>query len=102
MPRSTYSILGHGHGQNESHPSGVSGVQALHPVSGACGICGSTSVEVDEVASPVRMRLCECLRCEHRWTQTLRPSKARVALRTVRSPHKDGSAEESAEVALAS
>jgi hypothetical protein len=105
MSRSAFSISIQPRSQSENHPSGVSGGQALHALNGACGVCGSTSVEVDEVSSPVRMRLSECTRCEHRWTQTLRSSKPRAALRTVRTPlanREDSEDGQSAEVALAS
>jgi len=59
-----------------------------------CKICGSVSIQVDEVVGPDRLILSECRRCRHRWTDVPRTPDL---LRTTRTSRLD-----SAEVALAS
>ncbi len=61
----------------------VSSFRARNPrtASEGCELCGSTTIEIDEVVAPQRLALHECGRCHHRWTRALRPSRPRAALR---------------------
>lgn len=59
-----------------------------------CKICGSVSIQVDEVVGPDQLILSECRRCRHRWTDVPRTPDLLRAARPSRL--------ESAEVALAS
>ena len=35
----------------------------------ACRLCGSHEIDVDEVLDAGVLRLAECVRCHHRWTE---------------------------------
>ena len=54
-----------------------------------CGVCGCTGIRTDEVDEErAALRLCECPRCDHRWTERLRERRpvaaARPSLRVLR------------------
>ncbi|MDJ0870024.1 MAG: hypothetical protein QNK03_28295, partial [Myxococcota bacterium] len=43
--------------------------------SGACAVCGSREIEADEVTERGVLRLSECRRCLHRWTESVAPAR---------------------------
>ncbi len=59
------------------HPSskafGQPGLRVVDAEPSACPVCGDTRIVADEVIHLGTLRLSECLRCEHRWTE--RPSR---------------------------
>ena len=42
------------------------------PQLGHCPVCGGSRLRTDEVADRELLQLTACLRCDHRWTRTLR------------------------------
>lgn len=76
--------------ERSQRPTRRVGVGSAPRAPEACGLCGSSRVEVDEVPGATRLSLHECARCEHRWTSAVvprRPARPRVALRPARPAH---------------
>jgi hypothetical protein len=57
---------------------------ALNTSSKSCEVCGSTSIQHDEVFDRGRLILSECDRCQHRWTRAHPISAARKVVRVRR------------------
>jgi len=38
-----------------------------------CSVCASENIATDEVLDRDVLRLAECRRCQHRWTESIRP-----------------------------
>jgi len=49
--------------------SGRASLTPRAPSPGACAVCGSSDVAIDEVFERGLWRLGECRRCHHRWTE---------------------------------
>ncbi len=51
-----------------------------------CSVCASESVATDEVIDRDVLRLAECRRCQHRWTESIRPLPVTPLVAPARGP----------------
>ena len=51
-----------------------------------CSVCASENVVTDEAIDRDVLRLAECRRCQHRWTESIRPLSVTPLVASARGP----------------